>query len=204
VKKPEWTWYATGPVNGIQTKSGRLVIPCDHNAGDTSRRYSHVIYSDDAGATWKLGGSAGPFSNESTIAELADGTLMLNMRSYRGRNRRTVSLSRDGGLTWSDPVDDEALMEPVCQGSLLRAGTGKKAVLLFANPAAVKRVNLTVRLSRDGGKTWPAQRVLHAGPAAYSNLVMIDRQTAGVLYERGSAGPYEQVTFARVKLSELK
>jgi len=57
VKKPEWTWYATGPGNGIQLKSGRLVIPCDHNTTD-NRRFSHVIYSDDAGATWKLGGIA--------------------------------------------------------------------------------------------------------------------------------------------------
>ena len=34
VKKPDWTWYATGPVNGIQLSSkkynGRLVIPSDH------------------------------------------------------------------------------------------------------------------------------------------------------------------------------
>src|SRR5262245_58292726 len=28
VKKPDWTWYATGPGVGIQTRGGRLVIPC--------------------------------------------------------------------------------------------------------------------------------------------------------------------------------
>ena len=27
VKRPDWTWYATGPGNGIQLRSGRLVIP---------------------------------------------------------------------------------------------------------------------------------------------------------------------------------
>jgi sialidase-1 len=199
-KLPEWTWYATGPVNGIQTKSGRLVIPCDHDKGDTSKRYSHVIYSDDSGATWKLGGSAGPHSNESTVAELADGTLMLNMRSYRGRNRRTVSLSRDGGLTWSDPVDDGALIEPVCQGSLLRFGKG---LLLFSNPASAKRVNMTVRASRDDGKTWFASKSLHAGPAAYSNLVEIDRQTAGILYERGEASSYDRISFERFSPGRL-
>jgi sialidase-1 len=30
VKKPNWTWYATGPGVGIQLKSGRLVVPCDN------------------------------------------------------------------------------------------------------------------------------------------------------------------------------
>ena len=34
VKKDNWTWYATGPVHGIQIQngsySGRMIIPCDH------------------------------------------------------------------------------------------------------------------------------------------------------------------------------
>src|SRR5262249_53960976 len=29
VKKPDWTWFATGPGVAIQTAKGRLVIPCD-------------------------------------------------------------------------------------------------------------------------------------------------------------------------------
>jgi len=193
VKEPGWSWYATGPVNGIQTKSGRLVIPCDHDRGDATRRYSHVVYSDDGGATWRLGGSAGPEANESTVAELEDGSLLLNMRSYRGRNRRMVGRSRDGGLTWSEPEEDAALVEPVCQGSLLRFGR----LLLFANPASTKRENLTVRASRDGGRTWFWSAVIHAGPAAYSNLVALNRRTAGILYERGEASAYEHISFAR-------
>lgn len=185
VKEPGWSWYATGPVNGIQTRSGRLVIPCDHDRGDASRRYSHVIYSDDGGKTWRLGGSAGPEANESTVAELEDGSLLLNMRSYRGRNRRMTARSRDGGLTWSEPVEDAALVEPVCQGSLLRFG---RKLLLFSNPASTKRENLTLRMSRDGGRSWYGTQVLHGGPAAYSNLVALDRGTAGILYERGRRG----------------
>jgi sialidase-1 len=62
VKKPAWTWYATGPGIGIQIKrgphAGRLVIPCDHVTPDTkpAQGNSHVIYSDDHGKTWKIGG----------------------------------------------------------------------------------------------------------------------------------------------------
>lgn len=202
VKAPEWSWYATGPVNGIQLRSGRLVIPCDHNLG--RQRFSHVVYSDDGGKTWRRGGAAGPHCNESTVAELPDGSLMLNMRSYHGRNRRAVSISRDGGETWSEPVLDEALVEPVCQASLLRAGSGSGAVLLFANPASVERRNLTVRLSRDGGRTWPVSRVIHAGPAAYSNLVELGKGWIGLLYERGAEQPYETISLARFRLDSLQ
>src|SRR5688500_7910916 len=53
VKKPDWTWYATGPGIGIQLKSGRLLVPCDHKADGGKMRGSHAIYSDDAGKTWQ-------------------------------------------------------------------------------------------------------------------------------------------------------
>ncbi|MFB3828259.1 MAG: exo-alpha-sialidase [Bryobacteraceae bacterium] len=203
VKQPEWSWYATGPVNGIQLRSGRMVIPCDHDRGGPSQRYSHVVYSDDGGRTWKLGGSAGPECNESTVAELADGSLMLNMRNYSGKNRRAVSLSRDGGLTWSAPVLDDALIEPVCQASLIAFGKGRNRGLLFSNPASTERVNMTVRLSRDGGKTWSASKTIHAGPSAYSNLVELKGKMAGLLYERGDRSRYEKITFTRFPIAWL-
>src|SRR5581483_6161084 len=117
VKKPEWTWYATGPGVGIQTKTGRLVIPCDNKVAGTKARQSHVISSDDKGETWKLGGVAGPNCNECQVVELKDGSLMLNIRTYRANNLRLTATSTDGGLSWSKPVEDSALIEPVCQAS---------------------------------------------------------------------------------------
>ncbi len=204
VKRPEWSWYATGPVNGIQLRSGRLVVPCDHVvAADLSQRYSHVVYSDDGGSSWHLGGSAGPDCNESTVVELSNGTLMLNMRSYAGKNRRAVSLSHDGGLTWSAPQLDATLVEPVCQASLIRVGRHKPAWLLFSNPASTRRVNMTVRLSRDEGRSWSASKTIHPGPSAYSNLVELKGNVIGLLYERGNDSPYERITFARFPLRRL-
>ena len=179
------------------------MIPCDHNRGDTRSRYSHVIYSDDGGKTWKLGGSAGPDCNESTVVELSDGSLMLNMRSYSGKNRRVVSISRDSGLTWTEPVADDTLIEPVCQASLIGFGKGKRGVLLFSNPADTKRVNMTVRLSRNEGKSWSVSKVVHEGPSAYSNLIELKGNTVGLLYERGNAEQYERITFARFPLGWL-
>lgn len=203
VKPGDWTWYATGPVHGIQTRSGRLVIPCDHEVKGHRGFFSHVIYSDDHGQSWKLGGKTAELTNESTVAELSDGTLMLNMRSYARRYRRAVAFSKDEGLTWSAPSFDETLIEPVCQASLLRYPKGKGR-LLFANPAAETRVRLTVRLSEDDGKTWQYSRVVHEGPSAYSSLAATRGGAVGLLYEKGEREPYETLTFARFPLDWLR
>ena len=45
-KLPEWTWYATGPCHGIQTKTGRLVVPCNHGVFADQKAqgtHSHII-----------------------------------------------------------------------------------------------------------------------------------------------------------------
>jgi sialidase-1 len=204
VKRPEWTWYATGPGVGIQIKhgphAGRLVIPCDHYYDDPAEKASvsasHAIYSDDHGRTWKLGGIVGSKLNECQLVELADGrgTLLMDMRSYRGRNVRAHATSADGGLTWSAPFDAEPLVEPVCQASIVRHESG---ALLFSNPAAKTRINLLVRLSPDDGQTWRDLVTLHPGPSAYSNLVSLSATEAACLYERGNQRPYEKITFAR-------
>lgn len=196
VKRPEWTWYATGPGVGIRLKSGRLLVPCDNKLDGGKVRQSHVIYSDDGGKTWKLGGVVGPGCNESQAVELADGSVLLNMRSYQGDNRRRVAVSSDGGKTFGKPADDPALVEPVCQASILRAPE-EKGGLLFSNPASMKREKLTVRLSTDEGKSWAHGRELYAGPAAYSCLTVLPDGRVACLYERGEKSPYEEIVLAR-------
>ncbi len=199
--KPEFLWYATGPGHSIQLHDGTLLVPCDHSLGpDKEQWYSHAILSKDGGNTWQLGGVAGPKTNECIAVELADGRVYLNMRSYHGDNRRRVSFSEDGGLTWSSVQADAALIEPVCQASAVRAvlkQNGVKECIVFSNPAGTKREKLTVRLSYDEGATWPVAWVLYGGPAAYSDLVAMKDGTMACLYERGEKSPYETVTFAR-------
>lgn len=201
-KKPEWTWYATGPGVGIQLKSGRLVVPCDHYEAGSKKAYSHVIYSDDNGAHWQLGGSVGPDMDESQVVELADGRLLLNMRNgSREQRHRGIATSTDGGRTWSAITHDPALVEPHCQASLLRCGSSG---ILFSNPAEPdKRKEMTVRLSRDECRAWPVGKVLWAGPAAYSCLGVLPDGTILCLYERGDHEPYEKITLARCSLGWL-
>ena len=193
-KAPDWTWYATGPGNGIQLRDGRLVVACDHIVAGSKAMHSHVIISDDGGRTWTLGGSASDRTNESAVVELQDHSLMLNMRSYHGKNRRAVATSQDRGRTWSGLAIDEALIEPVCQASLISLGKGR---LLFSNPADTKRVRMTVRLSRNDGQSWPVARLVHEGPAAYSSLASLKDGRIGLLYERGESRAYDVITFAR-------
>ena len=208
VKAPDWTWYATGPGVGIQTRSGRLVIPGNHAEAKSGIHRSHVFFSDDAGQSWTLGASSDAGTNESQVVELADGGLLLNMRNHppKPENFRMIARSTDGGRTLSAAVPDRALVEPPAQASLLRfssASNQDRNRLIFANPASPARERMTVRLSYDEGLTWAVSRVLHDGPSAYSSLVLLPDRSIGLLFERGDRSPYERITFARVTLEWL-
>jgi sialidase-1 len=205
-KSTNWTWYATGPGAGIQVEHGphrgRLVIPCDHIEAGTKRYYSHVIYSDDHGSTWRLGGSTPRDQvNECEVAELAEGRLLLNMRNYDPTKKsRQQAVSADGGVTWTDQHLIPELVEPICQASLRRISwptPDRPGVVLFSNPASTKREKLTVRASLDDGRTWPHGRLIEGGPSAYSCLARLSNGEVGLLYETGERGPYEAIVFAR-------
>ncbi len=212
VKATNWTWYATGPGAGIQIEGGphrrRLVIPCDHIEAGTKLYFSHVIYSDDHGQTWKLGGSTPrPSVNECEVVELSDHRLLLNMRNYdRAQRTRQVAISRDGGLTWTDQRHAPALVEPICQASIRRYSwpeSGRKNLILFSNPASTERKQMTVRLSEDDAQSWLVAKELTPGPAAYSCLVVLPDGTIGCLHERGNRAPYETIVLDRFTLDWL-
>lgn len=211
VKKPNWTWYATGPVNGIQLNSkkhnGRLVIPSDHIEAGTKKYYSHTIHSDDGGFTWKLGGSTPTDQvNECTVVELPSGELLLNMRNYNSLRVRQTSRSKDGGETWSELKPDLTLIEPICQASMIWYDKkGRKPFLAFSNPASsTSRSKMTVRISYDKGKTWKLKNVLHEGPAAYSNLVILPNSNMACFYEAGIKSANEGIVFEELNWDDFK
>lgn len=214
VKRDDWYWYATGPCHSIQLKNGRLVIPCDHQEGPrlpSERQYSHIIYSDDHGSSWKLGGKIGPRMDECTVVQTCDGSLYLNMRNYTppglGWHVRAYAWSRDYGMTWSEIGFDGTLIEPVCQASVIRfteESHHDKNRILFSNPASQEeRIKMTIRLSYDECKTWRVSKLLHQGSSAYSDLAVASDMTICCLYERGEKNPYEKITFANFNIEWL-
>src|SRR5262249_10505035 len=158
--------------------------------------------------TWKRGDLVATDSetlinpNETVLAQLSDGRVMVNMRSESKDHRRSISFSRDGATGWTKPVFDEQLKEPICMASLCRLsekGKQDRDRLLFTNPDNLLRFgkegkpgmvrdrkNLTVKMSYDEGKTWPVARVLEPGFSGYSDLAVGPDGTIYCLFERGS------------------
>jgi len=213
VKAADWDWYATGPGHGIQKRrephKGRLIVPCDHRVkahegGWRGGGQSHMIYSDDGGRSWHLGGSTAFGMNECEVVELADGSLLLSMRNYLGKNQRAFAVSRDGGETWSEPKHHAQVYCPTCQASLHRYALEPRNLILYSGPGGPGRKALTVRLSPNEGTTWPTARVLHEGPAAYSDLAVLPGGDILCLFEAGAKHPYETIRLARFPLGWLR
>ncbi|MFI8227678.1 exo-alpha-sialidase [Streptomyces sp. NPDC085900] len=226
VKRPDWRWYATGPGHAVALTrgphAGRLVIPADHSVappagstdtGQEARYYGgHALYSDDGGATWRIGfvdgahdGRVNP--NESSAAELPDGRLYFSARDQNGTSagNRLDAYSGDGGRTLDRPYAVRPTLDdvPVVQGSVLRA-RGAKAPLLFSGPSVpTARRAMTVWRSTDAGATFTRALTLSQRPAAYSDLVPVDRATVGLLYETGVNNPYGTIEFHRLPADGL-
>jgi len=221
--RPEYDWkvLATGPGHGIQLRTGRLVVPVWLSLAESTNGHhpsvAATIFSDDNGKTWKRGDIAVPNTaewvdpNETTAAELADGRVMLNVRSKTPARRRIVTISADGAKGWSAPRFDEGLFEPVCFASLLRLPNAR--TLIFSNPDPEARnndrKNLTLKVSEDDGATWPVAKVLEPERAAYSDLAVLPDGTLLCFYERtstdGATGVKAGViTLARVPIDWLR
>lgn len=236
-KVKEWKegWlqrYGVGPGNaGIQlTKgphAGRLLIPARHREMTTNkvgrmRSFTHIIYSDDHGKTWKLGPNVADNGSETQLLELADGRVMASMRDESGefapdRMLQMLSFSDDGGMTWGAPRRQTELITPRIHASVERLSTaegGDKNRILFSNPAwpvrdeehPYGRYNLAVRISYDEGETWSPGKTIYADTSSYSDLVALNDGSIGIIYERGPKGSvkyWDELQFARFNLEWL-
>ena len=191
-RQPTWTWYGTGPGVGVQLKNGRLVIPAYHAEEKTGIYRSHMIYSDDHGRTWKHGDSVGEQCGECHVIERENGDLVLNARTNQGRERRTTAVSKDGGISWSKAMVDEALYDPHCQACVIRLPSvaNQSPRWLFSHPAGPGRRDLTVRLSLDEGRSWPFAKRLRTGDSQYSCLAKLPSGSIGCLYDCWVDGNY--------------
>jgi len=232
----DWKVVAPGPGHGLELSpgrpgktnafAGRLVVPIwlspgTHGSGHHPSGIA-TLFSDDHGVTWKAGDLIAqdpePIADpsEATLAELADGRVLLNVRNESNRLRRATTTSQDGATAWTPLKLSEDLFDPTCAASLIRVPGNPReaaATLVFTHPdnrhspapdavGSRERRGLTVRLSADDGRTWPLHRVLDPGPSGYSDLAAGPDGSVWCLYENSPDSPlsYAALTLVRIDL----
>lgn len=228
-----WKVLATGPNHSIQLKTGRLIVPVWLSTGEGGNAHrpsvTATIYSDDQGKTWKAGDIAVPCTeewinpNETVAIELNNGSVMLNVRSESKEHRRLVTVSKDGATGWSTPKFDNALLEPICMGGIVRYDHDGKNLILFSNPHNLDkangkaepgknrdRKNVSVKISSDEGQTWSVNKLLEDGPSMYSDIAVTPKGTILCFYGRSgdskgvAAFAGGRLTLARFNLEWLQ
>jgi sialidase-1 len=204
IAKPEWhndfKFITSG--RGIQTRAGKLLhTMVNLNSG------LHVFGSDDHGKTWYFIDVPIQPADESKIIELADGTLMINAR-VNGKGIRYVHISKDEGKTWETNPAPE-LIDPGCNASIIRYTAiedgYKKNRLLFSNAKSEKgRVNMSVKISYDEGKTWSEGKTVYAGSSAYSSLTILKNGDIGLFFEQDEYTKNPFVSFSLDWLTDGK
>ncbi|MFE6194318.1 exo-alpha-sialidase [Streptomyces sp. NPDC057838] len=221
----DWnSWYATGPVHGIQLTrgehAGRLVFGVNTetwNGSRVSANHAALVVSDDGGDHWRIGATDswpieqdGTFRqkpSEVTLTERADGTLLVSGREQDGTDlgHRAQAFSTDGGDSFASPFRAlPDLYTPQVQGATLRLGD---RMLLSAPADPDRRRTMMIRSSYDGGRTWESVdrgTVVTTDWSGYSDMAAVDGSTVGLLYEGGAADARDEIRFARFTEDWLK
>jgi sialidase-1 len=209
VKAPDVRTSASGPGIGIELTrgphKGRLLFPLNEGKGKGWDVFA--LYSDDHGKSWQRGENApkapGTQPNETQIAELADGSILMNARNQAAGKFRLQCRSTDGGTTWTTAIPVPELVDPTCMGSLARLSY-RPDLLAFSNPNdSSSRRNGTLRLSHDGGNTWPIAGVIEPGSFGYSSLCPLPKGKLGILFETVDE-PEKDRELYRIRYGELE
>lgn len=172
---------------------------------------AYAVYSDDGGHTWQYGDTApantGEHANETQMAELDDGRLMLNARSFKDNKCRKTAFSSDGGVSWTALQDIPDLVEPECQASIIALPTNTNATnqsrnnattLLYCGPNnPLHRVNGELKVSNDLGQSWQKLATIYPGSFGYSSIGQLNDKHIGVLFERDE---YQAISFVKCVL----
>ena len=219
--KADWMKFlGVGPGVGITLRTGphkgRIVVPVyttnrtNHLNGSQSSR---IIYSDDHGKTWHMGGGVNDnrtlydgtvvdsrtMSNyyaqntEASVVQLNNGDLKLFMRGLT--EDLQVATSHDGGLTWDNNVERYDVPDVYVQMAATHTVQNGKEYILLANANGPGRKNGYIRVARveeDGQLTWLHHHLIQEGEYAYNSLQQIGPDEFGLLYEHHAPGgiPY--------------
>ncbi|MFF4059934.1 exo-alpha-sialidase [Streptomyces sp. NPDC001668] len=216
IRPPRWnSWYATGPVHGIQLSrgphAGRLVLGVNAETGSrVTANHAALVVSDDGGEHWRVGATDswpvaadGTFRqkpSEITLAERTDGSVLVSGREQDGTDlgHRSQAVSLDGGDSFASPFQAlPDLYAPQVQCAVLDLG---ERLLLSCPADPDRRRTMTIRSSYDGGRSWDTPdrgTVVTRDWSGYSDMAPVDQDTVGLLYEGGTADARDEIRFAR-------
>ena len=211
--KADWMKFlGVGPGTGITLHTGphkgRIIVPTyttnqtNHLNGSQSSR---IIYSDDHGKTWHMGGGvndhrtltdgtvidSSTMSNyyaqntESSVVQLNNGDLKLFMRGLTGDLQ--VATSKDGGETWENDIKRYADVKDVyVQLAAIHTMHDGKEYIVLSNAGGPGRFNGLVHLARveeNGELTWLKHNPIQSGKFAYNSIQDLGNGEYGLLYE---------------------
>jgi len=200
-----------GPGHGIQMTrgiyAGRLIIPTYSSAG------CFVLYSDDHGDSWLVGGSTG-YGGECEVEELENGTLHMLLRTkvkLGGINtppqHALYALSNNGGLTWSDVWEHPEIPTPIVQGSIARVSSlaehGTNRLIISYPLSYTSRVQMTIYMSYDESETWSEEKIVYQGPSGYSEVAVLSDGSIICLFEYGRVQYSDKIAFAKCTVDWL-
>lgn len=220
IDDPDWSWYATGPMHGIQltrgVHAGRMVAGTNYDVDNQDA--AQLVYSDNKGVTWHKGATDlrtdGQVPQEISVVEKVDGGILAMARNNAGGPgvNRMTAVSNDGGETYTAPYKTvDGLVTPTVQSSVqrLRAvdqGDKYNRILLAAPADPDRRRYMTIRSSFDEGKTWESVADgtrITSDWSGYSDMAVLDTGEIGLLYEAGTVDARDQIRFARFTENDI-
>lgn len=211
LREPARNMLGFGPGHGICLKDGTLMTAAWTLGGDAGDAV-YTIYSKDNGETWELGSRVAQNRDESCIVELSDGNVMINSRQFTGAYnstyvsrptnekdaRRRFAVSQNGIENWSLTKVDNTLIDPGCQGSMVKVDLeGLPHAILFVNCASTtERDHVTVRCSFDDGATWSGEFLIDERAGGYSDIAIDETGKVYVIYENNAGARVKLVTFS--------
>lgn len=204
-----WTGAFAASGHILQTDDGRIMFVA--NARTTPKRnntdvYEFLCVSPDGGRTWEVANPdaripAEGNGNESMVVELADGSLLMSIRSSSARR---FSRSSDGGRTWSPATTIPELVEPNCNGDIIALRHAPGVLLHSIANHPTERRDVSIFASFDQGKTWPVKTLVSPGESMYSSLVELPDGRIGCFVEEWNPDIKAfQLYFISLLISEL-
>ncbi|XP_027880526.1 sialidase-4-like isoform X1 [Xiphophorus couchianus] len=212
-----WSTFGVGPGHGIQTESGRMIVPAYAYTGPEDKEpipHAFCFYSDDYGSTWKCEEMLSKASMECQMTEILDSSskdslIYCNARTFGG-HRVQAKIDKTGfhTLTTVTPLEE---LNAGCHGSVISfpaqsgdENTSQEKWLLFSHPTKQKSdwesLHLGVYLSTSPVRSiqnlnlvWSQPWVINKGPSGYSDLAYIEDGWFACLMECGEKTATEEI-----------